>query len=237
MSSRSSASVSNSVAATRERVVDLGEHLLLDLLDGDRDGLLRAVRDLEVDLLRLPGVQPRDAGFDLLDDGAAAELDDVVAPGLAVRRDEVDDHGVVGADGPALDGDELGDGRAEGVELLLHELLGNLGLDGADLERRPVRHLGLRLDGDGRGELPVLVVARRKLEVVLGLLDRADAGAGGGVPEPAGDVAVDRLGHQAVLADALEQDLPRDLPLAEPGDLDARGEIGRRVLDRMVHVV
>ncbi len=142
-----------------------------------------------------------------------------------------------GLDGPALDRDELGDRGAQGVELALDELLGYLGLDDADLELRPVGHLGLLLDRDGRGELPVLVVARRKLEVVLGLRDRPKARARGRVPEPARDVAVDRLGHQPVLADALDQDLPRDLALAEARDLDARREIRRRVLDRVMHVV
>ena len=40
-----------------------------------------------VDLLRLAGVHADEALLDLLDDGAAAELDDVVAPRLALRRD------------------------------------------------------------------------------------------------------------------------------------------------------
>jgi len=161
---------------------------------------------------------PATPGLDLLDHGPAAELDDVVAAGLAVRRDQVDDHGVLGRNRSSLDRDELGHGRTEGVDLPLDELLGHLGLDHADLELRPVRHLGLRLNDHGGGELPVLVVARGELEVVLGLLDGPQAGAGGGIPEPACDVAVDRLGHQTVLADALEQHLSRNLgPCGSPG--------------------
>ena len=43
---------------TRELVVELGQHLLLDLLDGHADRLLRVVRELELDLLRLARVEP-----------------------------------------------------------------------------------------------------------------------------------------------------------------------------------
>src|SRR5439155_18987064 len=116
---------------------------------------------------------------------------------------------------PALDGDELRDRRPERVQLALDELLGHLRLARTDLELRPVRQLRLRLHGDGRRELPVLVLRRRKLEVVLRLLDRTDARLSGRVPEPARDVALDGLGHQALLPDALEQHLARDLALAE----------------------
>ena len=50
-------------------------------------------------------------------------------------------------------------------------------------------------------------------------------------------MALDRLGHQALAADLLHEHLLRHLALAEAGDLDALGEVGRRVLDRVVHVV
>ena len=53
-------------------------------------------------------------------------------------------------------------------------------------------------------------------------------GARGGVPEPAADVALDRLRHQPLAADALQQHLPRHLALAEAGDLRALREVGRR---------
>src|SRR5207244_9187664 len=58
-----------------------------------------------------------------------------------------------------------------------------------------------------------------------------------GVPEPAVDVAVDGLGPQPLLADALQQHLPRHLPLAEAGDLDALRQIVGRVLDGVVNVM
>jgi len=89
-----------------------------------------------------------------------------------------------------------------------------------------------------RSEIPGAPLrAFDRLVPVLRLLDRAEPRAGGGVPEPAGDVAVDRLCHQPVPADPLEQHLAGHLALAETGDLDARREVGGRVLDRVVHVV
>jgi hypothetical protein len=50
-------------------------------------------------------------------------------------------------------------------------------------------------------------------------------------------VALDCLGHEPVVADALQQNLPRDLALAEPRDLDALREVVGRVLDGVVDVV
>ena len=184
-----------------------------------------------------PGVHADDALLDLLDDGAAAELDHVVAPRLAAGTDEIEDDGVLAGDRPALDRDELGDRGAQRVELVLDELLRHVRLDDPDLELLPVGQLRLRLDGDGGGELPVLVGRVGELEVVLRLLDRAEPRLRRGVPEPAADVALDRLGHQALLADPLQEHLPRHLALAEAGDLDALREVGGGVLDGVVDVV
>jgi hypothetical protein len=50
-------------------------------------------------------------------------------------------------------------------------------------------------------------------------------------------VALDRLGVEPLLADPGDEHLHRHLPLAETGDLDADGEVGSRVLDRMLDVV
>ena len=76
-----------------------------------------------------------------------------------------------------------------------------------------------------------------QLEIVLRLRDRAHARLRRGVPEPAADVALDRLRHQPLAADLLHEHLARHLALAEAGDLHALGEVGGRVLDRVVHVV
>src|SRR5206468_6345173 len=111
------------------------------------------------------------------------------------------------------------------------------GLERTDLERRPIGELRLLLHRKGRAELPVSVVAGRQLELVFRLGDRAHSSARRRVPEPAADVALDRLGHEALLADLLEQDLTRHLALAEAGNLRALREIGGGVLDRVMHVV
>ena len=76
-----------------------------------------------------------------------------------------------------------------------------------------------------------------KLIVVLRLRDRLDARRHGGVPEPAADVARYRLAHQPLLADAGDEHLHRHLALAKAGDLDARREVGGRVLDGVLEVV
>ncbi len=78
----------------RQLVVERRQHALLDLLDGDGRRALRAVRELVGDLALLAGRQTAHTVLDLLDETLRAELDDVVALGGAVVRDEVDDDGV-----------------------------------------------------------------------------------------------------------------------------------------------
>jgi hypothetical protein len=50
-------------------------------------------------------------------------------------------------------------------------------------------------------------------------------------------VALDRLGHEPLAADALQQHLARHPPLAEARHLDALREIVGGVLDCVMHVV
>ena len=119
--------------------------------------------------------------------------------------------------GPVAGGDELRDRLAQRVELLHDELLGHLGLGPADLELRPVDDVDLRLHRHGRRELPVAVLRGRELVVVLRLRDGPDARPRGGVPEPAADVAVDRLGHDPLLAETLLEHGIGTLPGRKPG--------------------
>ena len=102
-------------------------------------------------------------------------------------------------------GIELGDGALQRLELRGDRLLRHLGLVLRHLELRPVGRLGLRLHLDGGREAPVLALARGQLVVELRLRDGVDAGARGGVPEPAADVALDRLGEETLLPDALHR--------------------------------
>ena len=64
-----------------------------------------------------------------------------------------------------------------------------------------------------------------------------DARARGGIPEPAADVAGDRLVHHPLLAHPRDEHLRRHLAFAEAGDLDRLGQVGSGVLDRMLEVV
>src|SRR6266566_2535640 len=93
-----------------------------------------------------------------------------------------------------------------------------------------------RLHGDSGLELEGLVLRGGQVVVVLRLIGRPDARRRGGVPEPAADMALDRFGEDAVTAQAREQDLRWHLALAEPGHLGGFGEIGGRVLDRVLDV-
>ena len=106
-----------------------------------------------------------------------------------------------------------------------------------DLERRPVDELRERLHLDRRDEAPRFVGRVGKLELVLRVGDRAHATPRRGAPEPAPDVAVDRLRVDALLAEPRDEHRRRDLPLAEAGDLDALGQIRHRVLDGVLHLV
>ena len=231
MSSRSSARLSNSLDGARELVVQLGQLLLLQLLDGRLERLAVAVGNL----LRLACRHADQTRFDLGDQPLGAELDHVVALTLAVVH-EIDDDRVAFARRPVLGGDERGGGVAQQLELLIDHLLGDVGLCARHLQRRPVGHLGLGLDVDGGREAKRLVARLGQLVVVLGLRDRANVVADGGVAEPAADVAVHCLGVQALLADPREQHLHRHLALAEARDLQAGGEIGGRVVDRVLDV-
>src|SRR3954469_12089128 len=56
------------------------------------------------------------------------------------------------------------------------------------------------------------------------------------VPEPAADVALDRLRVQTVLADALLEHRQGHLALTEARNLDGIGEVRRGVLDGVLHV-
>ncbi len=139
------------------------------------------------------GAHPAQAALDLLDEPAGAELDDVVALRLARLVDEVDDEHVTVLGRAALDGDELCDRGAQRLQLALDELLGHLGVRRGHLEPAPVGHFGGRLHGDLGGEAEGLVLGGRHVVVELRLRDGPDARVLGCVPEPAADVALDRL--------------------------------------------
>ena len=122
-----------------ELVVHGREHLLVDLLDARGDVRVLAVGKPVGDLLLTTGLLADEALLDLREQSLRPELDDVVALGLAVGRDEVHDHRVAFACGPAVGRREVGDRGAEHLQLGVDQLLGHLWLGRGDLERRPVR--------------------------------------------------------------------------------------------------
>ena len=124
-----------------ELVVDGREHLLVDLLDARRDPRLLPVRKPVVDLLLSAGLLADEPLLDLGKQTLRAELDDVVALGLAVGRDEIDDDRVALARRPAVGGGEVRDRGAEHLELGVDQLLGHLGLGRGHFERGPVGHV------------------------------------------------------------------------------------------------
>ncbi len=119
---------------------------------------------------------------------------------------------------------------------MFDEVLGNLRLGVRHLHFRPVGDFRLRKHRHRRREAPVGVLGVGKLVVELGLLDGPDALAGRGVPEPAGDMALDRFAEETLFADVRPKHGHRNLPLAEAGNLDAGREVGGRVLDGVMDV-
>src|SRR5581483_10693881 len=156
----------------RQLVVDRRQDLLLQLLERDLDSGLLSVRELVLDALRLARRHADEGLLELFDHAAEPQFDDVVALGVAVGGDEVDDQRVARLGRPALDRYELRDREPVRLELLVDELRRNLDLGGRHLELRPVRDLDLRLHVDRRGEAEVLVGALRELVVVLRPRDR-----------------------------------------------------------------
>ena len=117
------------------------------------------------------------------------------------------------------------------------ELLGNLGLDRADLELVQSGSSGFACTATVAVNSQSCVVGGRELEVVLGLRDGAQldrAAAFQNQPPMWLSIA---SAIEPLPADLLHEHLARHLSLAEAGDLDALGEVGRRVLDRVVDVV
>jgi hypothetical protein len=202
----------------RELVVDGREHLLLQLLDGDVDRLARVVGELDLDRARVVGRGADEAALDLLEQAPRAELYDEVALDVPARLDHVDDDDVALARRAPVDGRELSDGRAQRLDLRVDCLGRHVRVDRRHLKRLPVGCGWLGLHRDGGREAPAHLVGSGQLVVVGGLLDRADAGARGGVPEPAADVALDGLAVDALAAELGHQHRHRHLALAETGD-------------------
>ena len=94
----------------RQLVVDLRQHLLVHVLDGDRDGGGGVVRELVRHFLRLPHARTDESGLDLLHETTRPELDDGVRLRLSGGALQVDDERIARPGRPVVRGHELRDG-------------------------------------------------------------------------------------------------------------------------------
>ena len=202
----------------RELVVDLGQHLLVDVLDGHVDRRLGPVAQLVAHRPRVADARADERRLDLRDEPAGAELDDRV--GLAVPSAPARSTTSVS---PSCAGRSSA-GTSSAIEPRSASSSAwtsssrHLGLGARHLERRPVDDLGRGLHLDRGAERPRLGLAvREQLEVVLGRRDRAQPRARGRVPEPAADVRLDRLGPEPVRPTFASSTCRGTFPLRKPG--------------------
>jgi len=191
----------------------------VDLVQLHLDGARLALRHRNLDRGARSGLHADERGLELRREPSAAELDCVVATRV-VGHNQVEHEDVTNLRGTVVDGRKVRRRLLKLVHRLLDELVRDFRLGCGHLERAPVRQVGLRLHGNGRGELPRLVV-RRKFVPVLRLVDRTNARLRGRVPEPAADVTLDRLRVDAIAPDPLHEHRQRNLALAKAGDLHA----------------
>ena len=240
MSARSSSSVSNSVAAFASSSSSGGSTRSLISLTTTVALRRRAVGELVRDLALLAGAEAADAVLDLLDEPLRAELDDVVALRRAVLRERGRRRRCRRRRaGRPSTGIELGDGALQRLELGLRPP--PRGTSASCFGTSSV----VQSAGSGFGCTSTVAEKRQSSSSLVGSsysysgcatgLTRARVG---GVPEPAADVALDRLGVEAL---ACRRAAARigigTLPLRKPGMRDGRGEVVGGVLDGVVHVV
>ncbi len=219
-----------------ELVVEVGELLLLDPVDGDRDldGLAGEVAAGQGGL-EGRGVAGGLAGHGLVEAVDHAAAADLVADagglaaldGLAVLgRDEVE-HDVVALGGRPVDVDQGAEALAEGLDLGLDVLVGDDRVGDRDLEAGQVGQLDRRADVDLRGELQRVVVVEAG-DVDLGLRQRLQVVVLEGLDVELRERVVDRLVQHRPATDLAVDDGGGDLALAEPGDVDLLRDLAVR---------
>ena len=224
-----------------EVVVELGELLLLDLVDLDPD-LDRLADQVAADELGLEGLLLAGAHADqrlveAVDHAAAADL--VAHAGqlgavhdLAVAgRGEVHDHEVAVRGGP-LDVGQGGEPLAQRLHLLLDVGVGDLDVvdRGLEVVVRRQRDLGLHVHLGG--ELQPLLAVLGDLDLRLG--QRLEGVALERLHVLLREEVVDRLVEDRIATDLPVDDRRRDLAAAEAGDVDLLGDLlVRRVEARL----
>ena len=214
----------------RQLVVELGQALLLDLLDGHVEGRLLAGQVVGLVVvgegdLHL-AARPRGGSLQLLleagDQPTGAQLEQESArvaalEGLAVdRADEVDDHVVV-ACRSAVHGLQRGEGLAQPVELRVHVLLGHLGLAAPGLDALVAAQLGPRADAHLEAELERSALLGQPADIEVWAAHRGDARLVERVLVPAGERASHGLVEHRLATHLLKDDLGGTLPLRNPG--------------------
>jgi hypothetical protein len=136
MSALSSSKVSYSMRSSSES--SSGGRRTVQLLQRDRDVLLRPVAPLEPDDVGVPREQLLDRILELREKPFGADLDDVILLARPVLGDDVDDRDVVVARQSSFGGRERGDRALEHGELALDDVVGHLWLQARHLQLRPV---------------------------------------------------------------------------------------------------
>ena len=228
-----------------ERVVDLGQLLRLDLLDGDGElGVLPGevlgavvLRERHLDRDVVIGVRALELVLEARDEPAGAELDELVATFATLERHAVDRADVVDGQevavlGRALDGVEPGEAIAQRVDLSVDRLVGGLRLRAADLEVAVRAELRLGAHADLDREREGLAARGQVADVQRRLADGRDARGVDGVDVPLREEAADGLVEDGVAADPLDDDGRRDLPLAEARDPEITPELAGGAVER-----
>ena len=246
MSSRSSASVSNSAVVGGELVVGLGQVLGLDVVDRDRElrllaGELRSrivLGERDRDRPLVAGARADELLLEPGHEPARAELDQLISPGAALRtprrrrfRRSRPPRGRRSRAGRSTVSSVARRSRSL-LDLLVDLRLLDVGLATADLETLVLAELGGRAHADLDRELERLPFGGKLVrDVELGLSDGRDPGAVDRVGVPAPERAPDGLVEDRLAAEPTDHDRRRHLALAESRDAHLAAELARGLLD------
>ncbi len=223
----------------RPLVVGLGQHALLDLLDGDHEvqALLVGVGVLGVELELVAGRRTHERLVELGHDAGAADLVGVVLGGqalerlVALRALDVDGD-VVALGRRTLDGGELGVLAEHALDLVVDLLVGGHGRRDGDAQALVARHDhdGADLDDGFEGDRAVLLALG---DVDLGGGDDVDVVVLHGLGVVLGDGVAEGLAAGHALAEPLLEDAPGGLARPEPGDVHLTGDLAEGRVDRL----
>ena len=233
-----------------ELVVELGQSLGLDLLDGHLElgaaagelGGAVVIGEGDRDRALLAGAGAGQLLLEARDQPARSELEQLVATlaageRLAVDPAEVVHDDVVAALGGALDGLQRGHALAQPLELGVDRAVLDHRLPAADLEALVLAELGLGPHADLDRELQRLALGGKLADVELRLADRRDPGAVDRLDVPGAERAAHDLVEHRLASEAADHDGRRDLALAEARDPQLAAEAACGLLDAALDLV